>query len=254
MKKLFTLILLLIFAQSKSQMPNWAWARSAPSGTSGYAEGYGIATDALGNVYIGGSYHDTIIFGTSIFPDFNGMFIAKYDSLGNLKWGKNIHGVGYGNNVATDLYGNVYLAGWFQTPTVIFDSDTLTNAGAIDMFLAKYDSSGNFIWAKRAGGTLGEQGFDVSTDAIGNIYVSGNFGSPTINFGSYVLTNADSIADVFLVKYDSSGNILWAKSAGGSSLEQGKGVTADSFGNVFITGYFNSPFMVFGFEYFNKFR
>ncbi|MFH1005081.1 MAG: hypothetical protein V1781_06265, partial [Bacteroidota bacterium] len=146
-------------------------------------------------------------------------------------------------SVSTDANGNILVAGYFDSPTIIFGSTTLTNAGDYDMFLAKYDASGNVLWAKSAGGSDWDRASSVSTDANGNILVAGSFQSPTIIFGSTTLTKAgsDNYADMFLAKYDASGNVLWAKSAGGSSDDIALSVSTDANGNILVAGNFRSP-------------
>ena len=84
----------------------------------------------------------------------------------------------------------------------------LTLAGSMDVFIVKYDASGNMLWAKGAGGGSNEEGYSLSTDVSGNIYLSGYFTQPS-NFGTIKLTSAGQ-ADLFLAKYDPSGNVLWA--------------------------------------------
>ena len=104
-----------------------------------------------------------------------------------------------------------------------------------------------WLWAKSAVGTIWDEGNSVSTDASGNVYVTGYFQSATITFGSITMTNSNSgWEEIFIVKYDSSGNALWAKSAGGSGNDYGQFVSIDANGNVFITGYFDSPQITFG--------
>ena len=104
-----------------------------------------------------------------------------------------------------------------------------------------------FLWAQRAGGTDSDYGYSCSTDASGNIFVTGYFYSPSITFGTTTLTNASAgNNDMFIVKYDSNGNVLWAKSAGGTSNDMGKSCSTDANGNVFVTGYFDSPSITFG--------
>src|SRR5690348_937591 len=78
----------------------------------------------------------------------------------------------------------------------------------------------NWLWAKSAGGTSGEVSWSCATDANGNVFATGSFQSTTITFGSTTLTNA-GLVSMYLVKYDSSGNVLWAKSAGGNNIDVG---------------------------------
>ena len=95
----------------------------------------------------------------------------------------------------------------------------------------------NWQWAKSAGGTGYESSTGVCTDASGNVFITGLFFSPTITFGTTTLTNAGGM-DIFIVKYDATGNVLWAKSAGGVYGERGQSVCTDASGNVFITGHY----------------
>ncbi|MGI8893958.1 MAG: T9SS type A sorting domain-containing protein, partial [Bacteroidia bacterium] len=129
-----------------------------------------------------------------------------------------------------DLAGNIYITGTFGSSLTI-GSTTLTNTGGIfsDVFVAKYDNSGNVIWAKSAGGTSSEGGRAIIVDGSGNSYVTGIFESSTISFGSTTLTNGASI-DAFVVKYDSAGNVLWAANAGGN------GIAFDAYENIYLTG------------------
>ena len=169
-------------------------------------------------------------------------------------WAKNAAGNGgEGLSVSTDADGNVFVTGYFGGPTITFGSTTLTNAGNANVFLVKYDANGNVLWARSAGGTGFDEACSVSTDAGGNVFVTGYFTSPTITFGSTTLTNVGGFcsgmacANVFLSKYDATGNVLWAKSAGGASDDRGFSVSADAGGNVFVTGCFQSPTIPFGF-------
>lgn len=110
-----------------------------------------------------------------------------------------------------------------------------------------YPQTPNWLWAKSAGGTNADYGYSVTVDVSGNAYVTGNFVSPSITFGSFTLTNNESYgSDVFLAKYDGNGNVLWAKSAGGTYVNQGYSVSVDASGNAYVTGYFTSPTITFG--------
>ncbi|MEK7263262.1 MAG: SBBP repeat-containing protein [Bacteroidota bacterium] len=138
-------------------------------------------------------------------------------------WAKRARGGGYdyGKGIATDENGNCYVTGYFNSSTITFGSVMLTNtdnSGSSDMYLVKYDSSGNVLWANCAGGYSADYGNSIATDGNGNCYVTGYFWSPTITFGSVTLINANSFSDMFVVKYDSNGNVVWAKRAGGKQL------------------------------------
>jgi hypothetical protein len=146
----------------------------------------------------------------------------------------------------------VYVTGGTNYPYINFDAYRLTiNAGGIDMFIAKYDTSGNLLWAKGAGGSVDDYIHSSTTDASGNLYVTGYYNSPSISFGaSQLLVNTDGWGvtyDMFLAKYDTSGNLLWAMSEGGGyGDDKGYSITTDSSGNVYVTGNYSSPTITFG--------
>ena len=112
-----------------------------------------------------------------------------------------------------------------------------TNPNTWDVFIAKYDATGNVLWAKSAGGISFDEGNSVSADANGNVLVTGAFFNPTITFGSITLTNTGGYhQNVFIVKYDASGNVLWAKCTAATADAVGYSVITDPDGNVFVTG------------------
>ncbi|MEI6816019.1 MAG: T9SS type A sorting domain-containing protein [Bacteroidota bacterium] len=165
----------------------------------------------------------------------------------NWEWARSGIGSGLdeGYTVATDASGNVLITGGFDSPTITFGAFTLINAGGYDIFIVKYDANGNVLWAKSAGGSSVDYGISVSTDASGNILLTGYFYSPSITFDTFTLINA-GVADMFIVKYDANGNVLWAKREGGTSYDYGLSVTADVSGNILLTGWFSSPTITFG--------
>jgi hypothetical protein len=232
---------------SFAQSPDWLWSRSA-GGTSGEIS-YSVATDSSGNVFVTGRFSSsTLSFGSYTLTNAGGtdIFLVKYDSNGNVLWAKSAGGTGYdwGTSVATDANGNCYVTGYFSSSSITFGS-SLTNAGDEDIFLVKYDANGNVLWARSAGGTSGERSYNVATDASGNVFVTGYFHSSTISFGSDTLKNT-GLDDIFVVKYDANGNVLWARSAGGTDKDFSKSVATDANGNCYVTGPFWSPSIAFG--------
>ncbi len=240
------LLFLLTFNQAKSQAPNWEWARSSSCFTSGYCygEGFSVATYVSNSIYVAGWFLDTIAFGSYILNDTVGVFITKYDSLGNVQWAKGAEGSSVGNKIVTDILGNIYFTGWFLDSAITFDSFTLTSLGNASMFLVKYDSLGNVLWAKNPTDTGTSRGIGVSTDSFGNVYVAGDFVNAPIVFGSDTLISSGGY-DVFLAKYDSAGNVLWAKRTGGTGTEEASSVSTDNFNNVYVTGNFGSASFIF---------
>ena len=232
---------------------NWLWARQA-TGT-GTQDPNSIITDVLGNIYVTGGFKDSAItFGSITLTNAGDwdMFIVKYDANGNVLWAKNVgsNSRDGGCSIATDVFGNIYVTGFYSSSslviTPIFGGPiTLTNNGSDDIFVIKYDTNGNVIWAKSYGGTSTDDSFAITCDALGNIYITGGFNSPFLVFGTTTLANPGSGFDMFIVKYDTNGNVIWAKSTGGNNWDNGYSVAIDTSG-IYVTGYFSNPTIVFG--------
>jgi len=226
---------------------NVLWAKDAASNRD--RKGTGITSDAMGNIYlIGNYYYDTITFGNIALTNTGqwDIFITKYDSNGNVLCAKSVGGCSSdeGTSITTDKTGNVYITGNFDSPTLTLGNITLTNSGFENIFIAKYDANSNVLWAKKAGGSLCDKSYGITTDTAGNIYLTGVFESPKISFGNITLTKIDGY-DIFIVKYAPNGNVLWAKSVGGDGRDEGTSITTDKTGNVYITGNFDSPTLSF---------
>jgi hypothetical protein len=149
-----------------------------------------------------------------------------------------------GLSLALDSSNNVLLTGSFMG-TADFDPSTgtanLTSAGGNDIFLAKYDASGNYVWAKRMGGTSTDVGMSLALDSTGNVLLTGYF-KGVANFNPAGTANLTSAGgnDIFLAKYDASGNYVWANKMGGTNEDQGASLAIDGSGNVVLTGTFNN--------------
>ncbi|MDI1354279.1 MAG: T9SS type A sorting domain-containing protein [bacterium] len=110
-----------------------------------------------------------------------------------------------------------------------------------------YASSQNqaWQWARSVEGSGDESVTGMATDAQGNVYATGFFYGSTLAVGTTTLVNAGNY-DFFVIKFDPSGNLLWARSGGGIYDEVGMGITTDGSGNAYVTGYLYSPTMVVG--------
>lgn len=233
-----------------SQAPSWVWAQSAGGNFS--EEATSVAVDAIGNSYITGYFGNTFTgytcaFGSTVLTNVNSndVFIAKYDPAGVLLWAKSAGGTNddRGKGIAVDASGNVYITGQFGSTSITFDTITVSSTGGYDIFIAKYNSAGNVIWAKNAGGTASEYGYSIAVDPAGSCYITGVFYSATLTFGSTVLNNPYTSFGGFLyysAKYDSTGNPVWAKTVTGGASSIGNEIAVDATGNSFVTGYFST--------------
>lgn len=252
---------------------NYLWAKNVE--TTGEIYGKSVAVDGNGNAYITGSFMYTVDFdpgpGLAIlstsgtYNDFDA-FIAKYNNNGDYVWAGrmgNIYSDG-GNGVTVDKTGNIYVTGSFGG-TVDFDIGSgvanLTSVGAWGAFIAKYDSSGSYIWANSSGEKGEAAGLGIALDDSENIHITGLF-QDTVDFdpgaGSFNLTGNKAIdsslygwlwaafevngSTIFFAKYDSAGNFVWAKKIENNSLigmeDRGVSAAVDKSGNLYITGFF----------------
>ena len=237
-----------IFVAKYDPTGNLLWAQRF--GGSGNDRGTSITTDNTGNVYLTGYFYSpTIVFGTDTLTNAGNVgdiFVVKFDNLGHVIWAKRDGGVGLEipHSILVDGNNNVLVAGRFSSNSITFGTTTLLQAGSMDVFLVKYDPSGNVLWAKGAGGGSNDEGYCLSTDISGNIYLAGYFTQPS-NFGTIRLTSV-GISDMFLAKYDPSGNVLWAKRAGGNGDDRANAVKTDASGNSYVTGIYTNDSISFG--------
>ncbi len=237
------LILAIQISTYQSNAQCWQWAVN--TGGTSLENPMSIAVGPNGQSAITGEFMGTAIIGNDTLVATAGrdVFTALLDSNGVVL--KGLGGVGdgltnIGNGIASDANGNVFITGNF-TGTISFDNVPLESAGLGDIFIVKYDSTGNLLWAKRAGGGSNIYAHDIAVDPAGNCYIIGEFyDSASFDDQSILSTIA---LDVFTAKYDPDGNALWAASCGSTSGEVGNGIAVDNLGNVYIAGYFQGEFI-----------
>jgi hypothetical protein len=241
-----------IFVAKIDPSGNVLWAKSA-GGTS-HDKAFAIKVDVLGNVLVSGSFSSSSInFGTGVLNNASttdDIFLVKYDQSGTAMWARSAGGVlpDAGTSVSSDSLGNVYVAGKFGSPSVNFGTGALNNAssGSYDVFVVKYNSLGTAQWSVRTGGTMDDLASAIIISKTG-VYVAGGYSSSSISVGSTTLTNSSAGAsDIFLAKYDMSGNPAWAKTSGGSDFDQANALSADASGNISLGGFYISGSIVFG--------
>lgn len=245
MRKLLFILLLFTFYLLPAQ-PSWSWAQSGTCTTTD--NGSSVTSDNTGNVYTTGYFFGSnFTFSTTTLINAGNYdaYISKHDNAGNFLWAKSIGGAfdDVSNAVACDNSGNVFVTGYYTSSTLAIGAFTLTNLGGTDVFVAKFDPNGNVQWAKSFGDNMIDEPWGITTDGS-NVFVTGQFQSNTINFGTSTLT-CNGGGDVFVSKYDNNGNELWAKGFGDIGLEIGYDITITTANDIYVTGSYKSPTLTF---------
>jgi hypothetical protein len=207
---------------------NQVWIKQFGTAANDYARS--VWADIAGNIYVAGNSNGNL--GGPNTGDYD-VTLTKFNSSGTQIWTRLFGTVAtdYGNDVAVDYLGNVYVSG------LSTGSLQGTNAGGFDAIVRKYDASGNHIWTKQFGTPSEDYAAGVGTDPFGNVYVSGH-ATGMLPGGPPGLGESD----VFLTKLDSAGNVLWISQQGSSSSEEAWGFSNDELGNVFQGSYTSGVF------------
>ncbi|MDP2386783.1 MAG: PKD domain-containing protein [Bacteroidota bacterium] len=226
----------------------YQWAKSVGSTNT---DGMSIAVDGNGNVYVTGYFYGTVDFdpgaGTTSYTS-NGLsdvFITKYDANGNYLWAKSFGSINADTSydIKIDGNSNIYITGQIEMDTD-FDpgpgTAVIVRVGQTDIFFAKYDANGNYIWAKTIGSANSDYGYGIALDGSGNCFITGFFrGTADFNPGAGTVNlTSTGLDDAFIAKYDVNGNYLWAKNLGSTGNEYGYKLAVNAIGDCFVTGYF----------------
>ncbi len=212
-------------------------------------QGYGLAIDGSGNVYMTGETDGTSGIATSgahqtaYGGGIEDAFLAKFSSAGSLIWGTYYGGSGtdMGYGIAIDGTGNVFMSGATSSTSAIATSGSYQSTyggGAFNAFLSKFSSAGILQWATYYGGTGDDGAMQMAIDASGYIYITG-YASSTAGIatsGAYQTVFGGG-QDGFLAKFSSTGALQWGTYYGGSGFDQANGIALAGTGNVYITGY-----------------
>lgn len=240
-------------------VPGLVWVAQPQATLGGSVQIGKMDIDASGNIYAIGHFTGTVDFdsgpGTSILStavaNERENFLLKLTSNRDLVWVKSLNNSDYSISpeMSLDGIGNIYVAGGFRG-TVDFDPGSgilsMTSTGNVDMFITKFTTDGNFLWAKRFGGTGTNTVFgrSVASD-INGVYTTGNF-SGTVDFDpnagiqSRSSAGSASFSDIFISKLDPSGNFSWAYRLGRTSAtDAGRAIEVDAAGNVYSSGTFS---------------
>ena len=201
-------------------------------GSSGSDISTGISSENNLNVYVvgytDGSFLSNINLGS------NDAYLAKYDASGNQLWVKQFGSsdTDFAQGISIDNSGNVYVAG--STLGSLFGNSSF---GDYDAYVAKYDVSGNQVWIEQFGTSEFEYATGIGSDNDGNVYVTG------FTYGALADNSNSGLNDAYIAKYDASGNQVWIKQFGTSSFDEANGISTDSNGNIYITGYIGGEYI-----------
>ncbi|MEA3496318.1 MAG: SBBP repeat-containing protein, partial [Bacteroidota bacterium] len=223
--------------------------------------GLGVATDQNGNVYVRGGTFSTSAIATlgtyqTTYGGSGDAFFVKFNSSGQRQWGTYYGGNGveaynsssleyniYGNGIATDQNGNVYITGYTSSTSGIATSGSHQpiHGGSTyyyDAFIVKFNSSGQRQWGTYYGGSNTDYGYGISTDQNGNVFVTGLTGSANAiaTTGAHRTTFIGYYYDAFIVKFNTSGQRQWGTYYGGYCDNDAPGIATDQNGNVYMTG------------------
>lgn len=217
---------------------------------------YDMDMDASGNIYNTGFFIGTTDFdpGTGYHPltasSGTDLYLQKVDSSGALVWANHIVCSNSiyaqeSRSVALDANGNIFIAGAFDG-MADFDPDTSTynltsHLFSPDIFIAKYSSSGQFLWAHKIGGpNNNDLCYGIATDPNGNVILKGYF-KDTVDFdpGPAVYNMISGNERHYILKLSSSGNFMWAKKHRANYYDQSRAICTDAAGNIYTSGQFS---------------
>lgn len=220
---------------------NVIWAQISGANLSAHS----LAVDKLGFVYITGSinYQSAIVGNISYQRvgqrDF---FVAKFNSEGIFSWMRTASGyvMHEGCSIGVDAFGNIYVTGGYVS-SLLFGTQQLADTGNYDIYFVKYDSSGNIVWANSYNAYEVAYTSGIALDASGNIYITGRYSGSGIQFGATLFDPTPIYTDVFLVKFNPLGNVLWAKKFYGSSYDGPSQNLVCTNNKIYLAGYSFSP-------------
>ncbi len=238
-----------VFVQKLDKDGNLIWARSF--GGLIVDMGNSIAVDNDGNVYTAGRFSNTVDFdpGSGVTSySANGLtdfFIQKLDANGDFVWAVALGSAQEdgAEGIDTDVHGNVYCTGYFGA-AMDFDPGTgvenRPTTGGVDIFVLKLDENGNLVWVVTQGSGQSDSGLGIAVDGDSNVYTTGYFRN-TVDFDPGLGVNnlsSNGSQDIYLQKLNSSGNLVWAASAGAGGVDHGRAIALVGDTHVISTGYF----------------
>lgn len=220
--------------------PRWLKAFAAAPGSQAQA----LAIDpATRRIVVAGTFVDTMDLGAGHRLARSGdrsVFVACFSAQGALLWARDFGGSGVdiGYALALDGAGNALLTGCF-TDRIAFGGSELVARDRLDIFVAKLGAAdGRHLWSRGFGSTGHDVGHAIACDAAGNVVLSGFFQGPLeVGDGQPALASAGK-ADIFVLRLDAQGQVLWARGIGGSASDYGRALALTPAGDVVVAGGF----------------
>ena len=210
-----------------------------------------------GGFAVTGCFGDTVEFGPgeTLTSLANSLFVAEYSATGDLEWVVSVASVSFGGLEGKGICAlpdeGVAVTGCFSG-TAVFgagepNETTLVSIGNNNIFVAKYDKSGSFLWARSAGSTYINGGEGICATSNGGVAVTGYFTGAAVfgEPGNQQILSCNGDLDIFVAKYADNGDFLWAKSAGGAGNDQGLALCEHPDKTISVTGWFTGT-AVFG--------
>lgn len=259
MKKIFLLLLPTIILITFKKLYSQTVAFSNSVGGQQFDQTMGVTLDVNGNIITTGYFAATADFNSSSTADSlvtstgsNDIFVLKNDSAGNFLWAFCIGGTldefNYTSPI-TDAAGNIYLCGVYSD-TVDFDPSPvseykLVSIGQYDGFIAKYNTSGGFVWAKSFGGLYNDDVYHLSNANNGDILFAASYNdSADLNpdTASITMYYSNGNTDIFFGRISSAGNIIWIKTMGGTDYDHPNSISENYLGEIILQGGFTTSF------------
>ncbi len=193
-----------------------------------------LTTDKDGNLLLAGWFNGESFYGINS----NGVrdaFIIKMNSKGEIVWTKT-----FGSDqkdgvtaIETDLYGNIFVTG--MTDGIVGEIDNYAgysnDEDQTDLFVMMLNSKGDKLWAKQLASNSKEYVYDMAQDFNGNFYIVGSTN------GDLQGENNAGGKDLFVLKYNHSGDQLWLMLQGSDGLDEALNIAIDKMGNIYVSGF-----------------
>ncbi len=201
---------------------------------------HAVAIDPAGNSYVTGVFRYKVSFGIEepIKSQGNGdIFLSKFSPSGEFLWTKTFGALDddFGRDIAIDSKGNILLLAEIANQ-VDFGGGALTTNGNRDIVLAKFDENGEHIWSKSMGNNYDDIAIGLTIDPADNLIFTGSY-EGTAEFAGKELVSAGR-SDILVAKFNANGDPIWSKSFGAKDEDWGNGISSDSLGNTYVTGWF----------------